>query len=175
MLKAEKESEKVQSLVGWSIIFSVMLSLLYLMCLDLMHSLIQLAWIRALKRHVQYIENEKLRRSTTPPEELPDEQGRRGNLTEAQRIAQYFDNDAWCASEASLDSDGLSVGNISNRTLQSIEEDLAFLQSRKKQMNSHSEIWDSNSLEFDGVGGDAEQQQRIYNRRPAQVIKPLII
>ena len=134
-----------------------------------------MAWIRALKRHVQYIENEKLRRSTTPPEELPDEQGRRGNLTEAQRIAQYFDNDAWCASEASLDSDGLSVGNISNRTLQSIEEDLAFLQSRKKQMNSHSEIWDSNSLEFDGVGGDAEQQQRIYNRRPAQVIKPLII
>ena len=128
-----------------------------------------MAWIRALKRHVQYIENEKLRLSTTPAEELPDEQGRRGELTEAQRIAQYFDNDIWTADQPARDGEGPCVGNISSRTLQLLEEDLAFLQSRKKQMSSRSEIWDSNPLEID-VGGEAEQQQRIYNRRPAQVL-----
>ena len=128
-----------------------------------------MAWIRALKRHVQYIENEKLRLSTTPTEELPDEQGRRGGLTEAQRIAQYFDNDTWSADPPVIDGEGPGVGNVSSRTLQLLEDDLTFLQSRKKQMSSRSEIWDSNPLEIDGVGGEAEQQQRIYNRKPAQV------
>lgn len=59
-----------------------------------------MAWIRALKRHAQYIENEKLRQSTTATnssDEAP-------LPSEAQRLAAYFDHDGWTGDPPALDS-----------------------------------------------------------------------
>jgi hypothetical protein len=128
-----------------------------------------LAWIRALKRHVQYIENEKLRLSTTPPEELPDEQVRRGGLSEAQRLAQYFDDDTWTADAPAEDPAEPVEFGMSRRSLQLLEEDLQYVQSRKKQYAKGGEIWDlHNTFDFDG---DLDRDQRLNTRRQQQLMK----